>query len=68
MGSLFKREKLSDLMTQEERQREDDYAKHKFECMVRYVSRLSRADQVKWAEKQSETLKARVREAIKNAK
>jgi hypothetical protein len=51
-------------MTQQDKGREDEWNRHKLECLARYVSSLSRADQIAWAEKQSEQTKERVKNEI----
>ena len=53
-------------MTPEEQQRQDKLAEERWHYMVRYVKSLSKADQIKWASKQSEAVKAKMREAIRN--
>jgi hypothetical protein len=53
-------------MTDEERQREDDWQQAKWESLVRFVRRLSNADKIKWAERQTESTKNRMREALAN--
>ena len=60
--------RLRDLMSDEERQQEDDWQQAKWESLVSCVRRLSRADQVKWAEKQTISTKSRMREALCAAK
>jgi hypothetical protein len=56
--------RLRDLMTQEQREQEDAWNNAKWISMVSYVKRLSRADQAKWAERQTELTKQKMREAL----
>jgi hypothetical protein len=58
---------LRDLMTDDDKQREDDWSRAKWDSMVRYVRRLSSADKLKWANRQTEKTKDRMREAIREA-
>jgi hypothetical protein len=57
---------LKDFFTEQDRRREDEWAAAKWEGMVRYVRRLSTADKKKWAERQTESTKNRMREALAN--
>ena len=56
---------MRDLMTDSERSQADEWQQAKWESLVRYVSRLSRADQIRWAGRQSETTLEKMREALK---
>lgn len=64
---------LRDLMTDEDRAREDHWAEGKksawepakWDSMVRYVRKLSRADQTKWASTQTEAIKQAMRDALR---
>ena len=55
---------LREMMTDEQREREDVWAKAKWESLVRYVRSLNRADQASWAARQSDKTKDRMRSAL----
>jgi hypothetical protein len=57
--------RLRDLMTDDDKQREDAWSQAKWLGMVSYVRRLSSADKLKWANRQTEKTKDRMREALK---
>jgi hypothetical protein len=52
-------------MTDDEKAREDKWKEDRWFYMVRYVARLSKADQIKWSLKQSEATKAKMRESLR---
>jgi hypothetical protein len=52
-------------MTDEDRAREDEWSNAKWISLVSYVRRLSTADKVKWAERQTDATKDKMREALK---
>jgi hypothetical protein len=56
--------RLIDLMGWEAREAEQQWQVHKLECLARYVANLSRNDQIKWAEKQPDGLKEKIRSLI----
>ena len=59
--------KLSELMTDDDNQREDAWSQAKWISMVSYVRRLSSADKLKWSERQTEKTKDRMRVALREA-
>jgi hypothetical protein len=58
---------LRDLMSAEQREREDTWQQAKWESLVRYVRGLSTADKLKWSLRQSEATKDRMRSALSEA-
>lgn len=55
------------ILADSDKQREDEWAKHKWECLVRYVASLNRADQIAWSKKQSEITLEKMRDAIRKS-
>lgn len=51
-------------LSEADRQREAEWAEGKWQCLVNYVRSLSRNDQIKWAARQSEKTKEKMRKAL----
>ena len=58
---------LREMMSDEQRQAQDELNQYRWECLIRYVRGLSTADKLKWSLRQSEATKDRMRSALSEA-